>query len=445
MRVETPGGGDARRVGATVAAAVVVASMLCAPALVFEWYAPFFLGLCALVAVGGALRATFVTAVACLPNPDPPERPPDPPTVSVVVTAYNDADALRETLAGCAALDYPADRIRVLVGYEAASTDGTEAVARRAAATDSRVRAIERAKPPGGKAAAVNHLLPHVDGDVVASLDAGQRLAPDSLSRAVGWLSADRDVWCVKGRSYGRNAGESLLSLCATVERHLAERLAFVARSRLGWFTLFTGGQAFFRTETLARLGEFDETVLLEDVEMATRIHTRGGSVRVDPAIVATERNPATLSAWASQRRRWARGGMQVARRSLGGLLRSSDASVVTRLDAVYTFAALLTVPVVVLLSPAVVAEAVAAVELAAAAPASRWLPFWPLLSLSLPCALFLRDGLDGRRHDFREYLAPVLLPAYFLLQSTVILAAFLDEFVLRRPSVYVTSRRDGE
>ncbi|WP_224270206.1 glycosyltransferase [Haloprofundus salinisoli] len=445
MKVETPGDGDVRRAGATVAAATVVASALCAPALVFEWYVPLFLGLCALAAVGGVLRAILVTAVACLPNPDPPERPTDPPTVSVVVTAYNDADALRETLAGCAALDYPADRVQLLIGYEAASTDGTAAVARRAAAADSRVRAVERSKPPGGKAAAVNHVLPYVDGEIVASLDAGQRLAPDSVSRAVGWLAADCDVWCVKGRSYGRNAGESLLSLCVTVERHLAERLAFVARSRLGWFTLFTGGQAFFRTETLTRLGPFDETVLLEDVEMATRIHTRGGSVRVDPAIVATELNPATLSAWGSQRRRWARGGMQVARRSLGDLLRSPHTSVLTRLDAAYTFAALLSVPVVVLLSPAAVAEADAAVELAAAAPASRWLPLCSLLSLSLPYALFLRDGLDGRRHDPREYVAPVLLPAYFALQSAVVLAAFLDEFVLRRPSVYVTSRRDGE
>ncbi|KTG10830.1 hypothetical protein AUR64_06475 [Haloprofundus marisrubri] len=434
----------------TLAATLVVAATLCSPALVFEWYGPVLVGLCALVVAGGLCRAFLVTAVACLPNPDPPElpmaSPPNPPTVGVLVTAYNDADTLDETLDACDALDYPEDRLRVLVGFEAASTDDTEAVARRAATSDSgvRVRVIERSAPPAGKAAAVNHLRSHLgdDVDVVASLDAGQRLEQGSLSRAVRWL-ADTETWCVKGRSYGRNADESLLALCATVERHLAERIAFVARSRLGWFSLFTGGQAFFRVETLDRLGAFDETALLEDVAMATRIHARGGRVRVDPSIVATERNPTTLSAWAGQRRRWARGGMQVARRSLGRLLRSPTASVPTRLDAAYTFAVLLWVPVAVLLSPLVALTVTTSPTTAALGSLSGWLPLISMVSWAFPYALFLRDAVDGRRHDGREYAAPLLLPAYFALQSVVVLAAFLDEFVLRRPSVYVTSRSE--
>ncbi|WP_224447866.1 glycosyltransferase [Haloprofundus salilacus] len=442
MRVATPGDGD-RRTLATTTAALGLAAVLCSPALLVAWYAPSIAALCALAGVGATVRAILATGVAFAPNPTPPPLPSDPPTVSVVVTAYNDADRLRETLDACAALDYPSDRVSVLVGYEAASTDGTETVARRAAAGDSHVRAVERSEPPAGKAAAVNHALSHADGDVVASLDAGQRLAPEALSRAVRWLVVDEETWCVKGRSYGCNSGESLIALCATVERHLAERVAFVARSRLGWFSLFTGGQAFFRAETLAALGPFDEEVLLEDVEMATRIHARGGRIRVDPAIVATERNPATVSAWAGQRRRWARGGMQVARRSLAGLLRSRDASVPTRLDAAYTFAALLSVPVVVLLSPVVVSEAVTAVESATSGSLLRWLSLSSLFSLAVPYALFLRDGVDGQHHDAREYAAPLVFPAYFALQSAVVLAAFLDEFVLRRPSVYVTSRRN--
>ncbi|WP_224332921.1 glycosyltransferase [Haloprofundus halobius] len=450
MRVETPGGEDGRTV-ATAAAALGLSVALCSPVLVISWYGPLIAVLCVLVASGVTFRAVLATGVACLRNPDPPPLPADPPAVSVVVTAYNDADALRGTLDACAELDYPSDRVNVLVGYEAASTDGTVAAARRAAAADSRTRAVERSEPPAGKAAAVNHLLSHVDGDVdvVASLDAGQRLAPGSLSRAVRWLVADAETWCVKGRSYGRNADESLIALCATVERHLAERIMFVARSRLGWFSLFTGGQAFFRAETLAALGPFDEDVLLEDVEMSTRIHARGGRVRVDPSIVATERNPTTLSVWAGQRRRWARGGMQVARRSLTGLLRSPDAPVVTRLDAAYTFAALLSLPVVVLLSPVflispvVVPGSVATVELAASDSVLRWLSLSSLFSLSVPYALFLRDAVDGHHHGVREYAAPLVLPAYFALQSVVVLAAFLDEFVLRRPSVYVTSRLD--
>jgi cellulose synthase/poly-beta-1,6-N-acetylglucosamine synthase-like glycosyltransferase len=421
----------------TATVVVVLATVLCAPALVFPWYAPLFGTACVLVAVGGSIRTVLVVGVALSPNPDPPPLPVNPPTVSILVTAYNDAVGLRETLDACSHLAYPADCVTIYVGYEAVSTDETATVAQRAARTDARVHAVERPGPPGGKAAAVNSLLPHVDSDIVVSLDAGQRLEPGSLARAVRWLVSDPETWCVKGRSYGRNADESLLSLCATVERHLAERLAFVSRSRLGWFSLFTGGQAFFRASTLESLGRFDETVLLEDVEMATRIHRRGGAVRVDPAVVASERTPSTLAAWIAQRRRWARGGMQVARRSLGGLLRSRSASVPTRLDAAYTFALLLSVPIVVLLAPVVAPTAATVLGV---------VPWWFSLSpFVVLYALFLRDFFDGHRHAPREYAAPLLLPAYFALQSLVVLVAFVDEFVLRRPSEYVTSRRGGE
>lgn len=371
-----------------------------------------------------------------------PPAPADParslPTVSVVVTAYDEADVLAGTIRACLALDYPEDRLELIVVFESASTDGTASIAAAADARDPRVTAVERDGPPGGKAAATNVGLAHATGDVLVVLDADQRPEPGALGRAVRWFRDD-DVWCVKGRCFGTNADASVVALCATVERAIAERCEFYARDLVSGFTLFTGGQAFFRATALERLGPFDETILLEDLDMAVRIARAGGEVRVDPGVVTTETNPTTWRAWWHQRKRWARGGMQVAARYLGLSARSDPPSLRTRVDFDATVGGLVVLPVLALAVPGVaLARLRADVVLGPLGAAA--LGFLLATPGVLSGLLFLLDARDGRGHAPREYAAPLLLWPYFGVQCCVVVAAFVEEFVLRRPVQYVTS-----
>jgi glycosyltransferase involved in cell wall biosynthesis len=440
-----------RRAATYAASATLISGALATPSVVVPAYPRAVGTLLVAFAVGLALRAAVGTALAFRPasalgpteetDPSPHD---DWPTVSVVVTAYDEADTLSATVEACRRLDYPDDRLDVLLCYESASTDGTARIAERVAADDLRFRAVERDAPPGGKASAANFGLARATGDVIAFVDAGQRPEPESLRRAVTGFRADDEAWCVKGRCWGTNAGDSPVARHAAVERHLAERGEFVARELADGFTLFTGGLAFFRREAFAALGAFDETVLLEDVEFASRIHARGKRVRVDPGVVSAETNPATVGSWWSRRKRWARGGMQVARRYLRSFARNGDLPPRLRADAVATFGGLLALPVALLALPAVL------VGLADGGPAS----FVPaeravllvagVAALLSPVGVFVRDALDGRPHSFEEYAAVATLPVYFAVEAAVVVVAFLDEFVLRRPSVYVPSDRPG-
>jgi cellulose synthase/poly-beta-1,6-N-acetylglucosamine synthase-like glycosyltransferase len=430
--------------GQSVVTGVVTAllsALLVVPGLVLPVYARVvavaFLAVCVL----GAVRFVVAAFVAAS-HRDPPAGPPRErwPSVSLVVTAYNEADVLPATIDAATRVNYPEDRLQVVVGYESASTDGTAAIAEAAADADSRVVAVERNAPPGGKASAANHALTAATGDVVGVLDADQRLETGAVARAVRWF-ADESVWCVKGRCLGTNAGESLVALCATVERGLVERTEFVARDRLGGFAIFTGGQAFFRADALERVGEFDETVLLEDLDMAYRLQRAGGDVRVDPAVVTRETNPATLSAWWSQRKRWARGGMQVARRHLGRNLLSGPPAFGARVDFAVTLGSLLALPLCVLAAPLAIHTWVTEF---ADVPLTRWfLAFVLLTPFVASYATLALDARDGYEHDLREYAAPLLLWPYVVVQLGAVVASFLDEFVLRRPARYVTSVKD--
>lgn len=399
-----------------------------------------------LVAILGLAGRTLLSTVLAFRRSDPPEltlSDEELPTVSVVIPAYNEEPVLPDTIEACTNLEYPPEKLEVILCYEADSGDRTGEICRQAAAENPRFEAVKRDEPGGGKAKATNYALRYASGSIIASIDADHCFRPDAIRRAVAWFDSDDDIWCVKGRCYGKNSGDSLLALHATVERHIAEKADLYARQIIGGFTIFGGGQAFFRDDVFAELGEFDETVLVEDIDMSSKIHAAGKHVQVDPGIITFEENPATLDAWWSQRSRWARGWMQVATRYLGRLPCNPNVSIGAKIDSVYTFAYAIVPAIIVLALP------LGALQLFFGINTETYLPYDRLLwtglaviPVTVSTLLFWQDHRDGFAHPTREYLAAITLWFYLIFQSLVFVVALIDEFVLEKPSVYVTTSR---
>jgi cellulose synthase/poly-beta-1,6-N-acetylglucosamine synthase-like glycosyltransferase len=118
------------------------------------------------------------------------------PRVAVIVAAYNEETVIERRLDNLLALDYPADRLEIVVASDA-STDGTNELVRAVAAREPRVRLLEC--PRGGKVAAQNRAVSETTGEVVAFSDANATWAPDALRLLVADL-ADPDVAYVCGR-----------------------------------------------------------------------------------------------------------------------------------------------------------------------------------------------------------------------------------------------------
>jgi cellulose synthase/poly-beta-1,6-N-acetylglucosamine synthase-like glycosyltransferase len=393
----------------------------------------------------GLVGRTYLSSLLAFARTDPPGGLPDDlPLVSVVIPAYNEEPVLADTIEAALALDYPRDRLEIVVCYEADSTDRTAAIARRYGQAYDAVVAVERDEPGGGKAKATNYALQYASGDLIASIDADHEFAPDAVDRAVRWFEADEDIWCVKGRCYGRNPTDSVLALHATVERHIAELADLFGRQVFGGFTIFGGGQAFFRAELFDELGSFDEEILVEDIDMSARIHAHGKRLQVDPYILTFEENPVTLSGWWSQRSRWARGWMQVAVRHLGPLSRNRTLGLRQRADAIYTFSYALVPVLLVLVAPLFVLDLVVL-------DGGTYLPsgghLWTVIGAApAVCSylIFARDYREGYSHHPAEYVAAFTLWFYFFFQSIVYLVAFLDEFVFDQEAVYITTSRSG-
>ena len=430
-----------------VAISVVLVGGFFLPTLVFNRYGKVLNTLLLLFILGLGSRE-LLSALFAFSSVETPtiEDDADVPSVSVVIPAYNEEPVLPGTIDACRNLDYPPEKLEVVICYEADSTDRTAEIAERAAAADDRFVAVERDEPGGGKAKATNYALDYASGDLIASIDADHRFESDAVRRAVAWFLEDEGIGCVKGRCYGTNPTDSVLSLHATVERHIAEKSNIFAREVFDGFTFFGGGQAFFRSAVFDELGRFDEDVLVEDIDMSSRIHAAGMDLKVDPSIVTYEEHPASLDAWWNQRKRWARGWMQVAVRYLPRVAQQTRLTRRQKVDAVLTYAAAIIPAVFIFSFPISGLNAISSIDTATYVPNAELL--WTLVG-AVPVLtaylVFAQDWRDGHEHHLAEYLAAFTLGPYFMVQTIVYVVAFLDEFVLDSPSVYVTTTRSEQ
>jgi cellulose synthase/poly-beta-1,6-N-acetylglucosamine synthase-like glycosyltransferase len=121
------------------------------------------------------------------------------PRTSVIVAAHNEEAVIERRLENLVALDYPGEKLEIVVASDA-STDRTDEIA---ASFGSRVRLVRA--PRGGKVAAQNLAVRETDAEIVAFSDANATWAPEALRKLVRNF-ADPDVAYVFGRLNLRDA-----------------------------------------------------------------------------------------------------------------------------------------------------------------------------------------------------------------------------------------------
>jgi len=225
-----------------------------------------------------ALQAVFRSA---------PRQQPIEPSVSLLVAAYNEAAVIADKIRNSVALDYPADKLEVVIASDG-SKDATAEIVRSfagvgAGETGGQVRLLNY-QQNRGKMAVLNDAVKELRGEIVAFSDASSMLAPDSLRVLVQSFN-DPQVGAASG--VYRLLKKDQAQLGAQEDLYWKyETFLKVQEARLGAFTGAHGSLYALRRE----LYPFpSENTINDDFTIPMRILECGHRVAYEPAAVAYE------------------------------------------------------------------------------------------------------------------------------------------------------------
>jgi cellulose synthase/poly-beta-1,6-N-acetylglucosamine synthase-like glycosyltransferase len=167
--------------------------------------------------------------------PRPYRRAEIEPTVSLVVAAFNEAGVIEDKVRNALDLDYPADRLEMVIASDG-SDDGTNEIVRRYA--NGRVRLLELGRV--GKAAALNAAVEAAGGDVVLFSDANSILDRGAVRALVRPL-ADAEVGGVAGNQVYLSPESGDASVVGEQQYWDFDRMLKQAQSTAGSVTGATG------------------------------------------------------------------------------------------------------------------------------------------------------------------------------------------------------------
>ena len=263
----------------------------------------------------------FVLSVAASP-PAPRDDERDPGLrFDIVVPAHDEEQGIGATIANLQELDYPKERVRVLV----VADNCADATARIAA--EAGVLVLERRDPlRRGKGYALQRAFQRVEEDAVADVvvvDADTTVSPNLLRAFAQRFAAGAGA---VQASYGvRDPDASWRARLMVIALAVFHGLRSLGRERLGLSTGLRGNGMAFSRQVLRRVPA-DAFSIVEDVEYGIKLAEAGVRIGYVPeARVLGDMAPRGPAA-ATQRQRWEGGRAAVARAHAPRLLREGFA-----------------------------------------------------------------------------------------------------------------------
>lgn len=195
------------------------------------------------------------------------------PFVTILIGAYNEEGIIREKLENMLALDYPKDKLEIMVGSDG-STDRTNDIVREFA--DKGV-VLDASTERRGKCGVLYRCVPKARGEIIVFSDADAMYPPDALKKLVRGF-ADERVGCIEGVRWDTNEEGQVLESIYWKYENVLKRLASKNRCIVG----ATGAIFAIRKHLYFPLSE-DRG---DDFELPFRIALRGYDTIYEPDAV---------------------------------------------------------------------------------------------------------------------------------------------------------------
>lgn len=251
------------------------------------------------------------------------------PTIAIHLPIFNEKYVTTRLLSACAdtASQYGKElvRISVLDDSDDETTQFIEDEVEKYVKHGYKMEVIHRDDRTGYKAGALNLALGKTTEEFVVVFDSDFLPRPDFLDRAAYYIMANPTLGVVQFKWSYTNRKYNWITKSVSIGMDAHFLIEQPARSCGDLFLNFNGSGGIIRVSALRKSGGWQSDTLAEDLDASYRMQLNHHRIQYVLDDVPCEVTP-TVASFKRQQGRWARGSLQVAKKTVGRLIISRDA-----------------------------------------------------------------------------------------------------------------------
>jgi len=255
------------------------------------------------------------------------------PYISIAIpTKDEDPYILRSTLEACLRIEWPRDRIEILV----VSDDPEERRGEIARALENlpgygdTVKLIFRDRPVGRRVGALNTAAQAAVGDILLFLDVDTRPSPGIAQMAVEMIMGGCDAVVFRWKGYYTTPTRLAKALSTAME--FVVGALYRGRSGLGYHIVPLGSGTAYRRDVILRVGGWDNGIVQDDYWMGLKLFREGRRICYCDEEYIEVMVTSTYRAFKIQQSRWSFGAVQAIRKGMG-MIRGARAPIWSKVE----------------------------------------------------------------------------------------------------------------
>jgi cellulose synthase/poly-beta-1,6-N-acetylglucosamine synthase-like glycosyltransferase/glycosyltransferase involved in cell wall biosynthesis len=234
----------------------------------------------------------------------------DLPLYTILCPMYREANVLPQFVESIEKMDYPKEKLEVLLLLEEDDTSTIEKAKELNLGKHFKILVVPHSFPKT-KPKACNYGLAHSTGEYVVIYDAEDIPDPDQLKKAVmGFRKLGVGYSCLQAKLNYHNPNQNWLTRLFTTEYSLWFDVMLPALQTVNTFIPLGGTSNHFRTADLNKFEGWDPFNVTEDADLGVRLFRAGGKTAIIDSMTYEEAN-SNLKNWIRQRSRWIKGYLQ--------------------------------------------------------------------------------------------------------------------------------------
>lgn len=233
------------------------------------------------------------------------------PVYTILCPLYKEAKVIEQFVSSIQALDYPSEKLQVLILLEEDDAESIQETSRLHLPPNFQVLVIPDSRPKT-KPKALNYGLQYAIGDYLVVYDAEDIPEPTQLKKAwFAFQQADSDVVCIQAKLQYYNPEHNILTRLFSIEYLLLFDLILPGLQVTHAPIPLGGTSNHFKTDILKnKLHGWDSFNVTEDADLGMRLYRYGYQTEIIDSITLEEAN-SSIPNWIKQRTRWIKGYIQ--------------------------------------------------------------------------------------------------------------------------------------